>query len=593
MTTVGPTTGDVDWRTPAERADFRATPDYAETMDYVGRLEAAYPGSIRTETFGRTGEGRDLRVVIVSRDGEFEPERVHASGRAVLLVQNCIHAGETDGKDACLALVRDLHRDAGLSPLLRNVALLVVPIYNADGHERRSAHTRFNQNGPEIAGWRANGTNLNLNRDYMKADAPETAAFFRLLRRWSPDFFVDDHVTDGMDFQYDVTFQLDDSPEVFPAHAEWFRSTVTPEIERHVNDAGHLAFPTCVFLKDDSDPAQGLAFQQTAPRFSTGRMMLENRPGLLVEMHMLKDYATRVAGNYETLHGLLKVLDRHARKLKELNRDADRAAAALSTDGRPVPLVLVPTGETTPVRFRGVAYSRVPSEVSGTEWVRYGSTPVELTLPIQTGLRAAASVTPPAGYLIPPSWMRVIEVLEIQGVETAKTTRRWVGEIERYRFSATTWPARPFEGRHPVLLTSNVEREFGSLGPVSTARERAEFPAGSTLVPLAQRRSKVAIHWLEPEAPDSAVRWGFFGSIFEQKEVGEGYVLEKFARSEMARDPTLRTDFEGRLRVDPEFARSPTARLEFFYRRSPWFTAQRVGEYPVGRLLDLEGIPTS
>ena len=318
-----------DWRTPAEISDYKTTPDYAETVAYLERVATAAPGQVRIENFGKTGEGRDLKIVIVSKDGDFDPPAIHASGRAILLVQNSIHAGEMDGKDACLALLRDLIQNKDRAKLLDHVVFVFIPVYNLDGHERRSAYNRINQNGPEQIGWRGNGTNINLNRDYMKADAPETRAFLKMFHRWMPDFFVDDHVTDGADFQYDVTFNADATPDVAPETAKWLRDAVNPEIEQQVNAAGHVAFPYLVNLNDDTDPARGLTTMSNPPRFSTGQMILENRPGLLVELHMLKDYKTRVTGNYEMLRALLEVMNRDTAKLIALNKQADADAARL------------------------------------------------------------------------------------------------------------------------------------------------------------------------------------------------------------------------------------------------------------------------
>ena len=583
-----------EWRTPAELSEYRTTPDYAETIAYLERIAAAHPDRVRIESFGTTGEGRDLKIVIASRDGVFAPEAIHASGRAVLLVQNAIHAGEMDGKDACLALLRDLLQDDERPGLLEHVAFVFIPVYNVDGHERRSAFSRINQKGPELAGWRANATNLNLNRDYLKAEAPETRAFLGMFHRWMPDFFVDDHVTDGADFQYDVTFAIDATPDVFPATAAWVRERLTPELVRRVNATGHRAFPDTVFLRDDTDPAQGLAFHENPPRFSTGQMILENRPGLLVELHMLKDYRTRVTANYAILRALLEILNRDVATVRSLNQQADRSATRLAAErgpGSSFPLIVTSEGESVLVRFQGVEYTRAPSEVSGTAMVRYGSRAWESDLPAASVPRVAVSIVPPAGYIVPPQWTQVIDVLEAHGLSLRRTTAEWSGEVERYRCSGMVWPASPFEGRFPILRGGNVEHGMGRFGTCRLTTETLTFPAGSVVVPLDQRLSKVAIHWLEPEAPDSALRWGFFASIFEQKESAEAYVLEPLARDMMAKDPDLRKEFERRIATDREFAADPSARLSFFYDRSPWGLANQVGEYPVGRLRSLEGFP--
>ncbi|HYN14263.1 MAG TPA: M14 family metallopeptidase, partial [Terriglobales bacterium] len=296
-----------DWRTPAERSDYRTTPRYDETMAYVRRVAASAPGQMKVEVFGRTGEGRELIDVVVSRDGVFDPEALHRAGRPILLIQNAIHAGEMDGKDSCLSLLRDLVITKTQARLLKRAVVVIIPIYNADGHERFGPYNRINQNGPEEMGWRVNATNLNLNRDYMKAEAPETRAWLKLWNHWLPDFFVDNHVTDGADYQYDVTFGLSAYAGNDPALNEWQRKTVTPYLEKAVAASGHVPGPF-IFLVDDADPTKGIERYPSIPRFADGYTVLQNRPGMLVEMHMLKDYKTRVTGNYEILRALLELM---------------------------------------------------------------------------------------------------------------------------------------------------------------------------------------------------------------------------------------------------------------------------------------------
>ena len=591
---TGPTICAQDWRTPTEISNYKTTPDYAETVAYLERIAAAAPSQVKIENFGKTGEGRDLKIVIASKDGVFDPAAIHASGRAILLVQNSIHAGEMDGKDSCLALLRDLVQNKDRAKLLDHVVFVFIPVYNIDGHERRSAYNRINQNGPEIIGWRGNGTNINLNRDYMKADAPETRAFLKMFHRWAPDFFVDDHVTDGADFQYDVTFNVDATPDVAPETAKWLRETVTPELERQLDAAGHVAFPDLINLNDDTDPAKGLTNMENPPRFSTGQMILENRPGLLVELHMLKDYKTRVTGNYEILRALLEAMNRDTAKLIALNRQADADAAKLGAHAlgnAQFPLAVGWGDETTPVVFRGYQYKRALSEVSGTMWVSYTHEPWNATLPLTNTPKIKLTTTPPAAYIIPPQWTRVIDVLAAHDVAMRRTTAAWTGKVERYRCAGMEWQGPPFEGRHPLFQGEGAGAAPGRFGACKLATESMTFPAGSIVVALDQRLSKVAIQWLEPEAPDSALRWGFFDPIFEQREYGEAYVLEKLARENMEKDPALKAEFERRVQTDARFAASPEARLEFFYDRSPWGQANQVGEYPVGRLLSLDGVP--
>jgi len=434
--------------------------------------------------------------------------------------------------------------------------------------------------------------NLNLNRDYMKADAPETRAFLKLWNRWLPDFFVDDHVTDGADYAYDVTYNLDTGPDVYPPLADWQRRTLAPALEESVSRAGHAISPV-IFLRDDSDPSQGLAVFPDTPRFSTGYTVLQNRPGMLVEMHMLKDYKTRVTGNYEILRALLEVVNRDADSLIRMNRAADEATIAAGRNpasATPFPVRMESVEETSLVPYRGYRYDRVLSDISGGIWIRYEPTPLDASLAKSTGLKVTRAVQPPAAYIIPPQWTGVIGVLEAHGVALRRTSATWEGEVSTYRCEGVKWQEQSFEGRQGLVVSVDTAAPAGSKGGCREVREKLTFPKRSAVVPLDQRAARVAIHFLEPEAPDSAVAWGFFNAVFEQKEYGESYVLEKLARDMLAADPKLQEEFERKVASDKTFASDPAARLDFFYRRSRWWDA-RLGLYPVGRLSSLKGLP--
>ncbi len=581
------------WRTPAETSDYRTTPRDAETIAYARRLQAASPRQVRLETFGKSGEGRDLFILVVSKDGVFEPAAIHRAGRPIVLVQNAIHAGEMDGKDASLALLRDIVITKEKAALIDRAVLVVIPIYNVDGHERFGPYNRINQNGPRETGWRTQARNLNLNRDYMKADAPETRAFLRLWTRWLPDLFVDTHVTDGADFQYDTTYGLDTGPDVFPALAAWKRDALGPYLEKVVGAAGHVISPY-INLKNDTDPSQGTTTAQDPPRFSTGYINLQNRPAVLLETHMLKDYRTRVLGAYEFLRALLEIANRDARTIIEMNRAADAATIAAGKKFDPaarVPLRLQSDGRTEPFTFRGFKSRITRSDVSGAARIEYTREPVEMTVPREIGLRIIVDTAPPRAYIVPAQWTAVIDVLRAHGLRLVTTTRAWEGEVETYRCEGATWNERSFEG-HQVLFSpgEGSARPGATPGDCVLVRERLSFPAGSAVVPLDQRAARVAIHLLEPQAPDSLLAWGFFNAIFERKEYAEPYVMESVARDMLAKDPKLREEFERRVAEDKDFAASPEARLDFFYRRSSWWDA-RLGLYPVGRLASLEGLP--
>jgi hypothetical protein len=578
-----------DWRTPAEISDYRTTPRYDETMAYVRRVAAAAPRQVKITTFGRTDEGRDLIAVIVSKDGVFDPAALHKANRPIMLIQNAIHAGEMDGKDSCLALLREMLITKTQAKLLERAVVVILPIYNADGHERFGLYNRINQNGPEEMGWRTQARNLNLNRDYMKADAPETRALLKLFQAWLPDFFVDDHVTDGADYQYDTTYAIDYGPDVNPALAQWIREQLKPYIEKSVSATGHVIGEYVGV--GEANPRNGLTVGQDTPRFSTGYMILQDRPGFLVEMHMLKDYKTRVTGNYELLRALLEVINRDADALVRMNREADAAtirAGQQSDAAAQFPLRLAATDSSVPFRFLG--YKRVVelSEVSGVPWMRFTHEPENIDIPLHNELKATVTVAPPRAYIVPAQWTSVIDVLSAHGLKMVRTTAPWSAEVETYRCEVK-WQEQPFEGRHPAQGGGEFSPTGSGVG-CRAVRETLSFPAGSAVVALDQRAAKIAIHWLEPQSPDSAVAWGFFDAIFEQKEYGESYVLEKLARNMMAKDPKLKEEFEQKVTNDKEFAADPRARLNFFFHRSPWWDPHQ-GLYPVGRLRSLEGVP--
>jgi hypothetical protein len=590
------------WSTPTEKSCYRTTSQYDETMAYISRIATAAPEQMKVESFGKSGQGRDLIAVIVSRDGVFDPVAIHKANRPVIYIQNSIHAGEMDGKDASLALLRDMLISKSQAALLGRAVLVIVPIYNADGHEYFGPYNRINQNGPEQTGWRTNATDRNLNRDYMKAETSETRAFLRYWNRWLPDFFVDDHVTDGADFQYDVTYLMDTDQTTYAPLAKWANDVLVPEFERRVNAApGHVASPYIDFV--GQTPDTGVARYQSTPRFSTGYVKLQNRPALLIEMHMLKDYATRVTGNYEALRAIVAIVNRDADQLVQKNREADEATIAAARSGKAeLPIRMEATNETVPFNFMGYKWTVAKSEISGADWVSYHhDQPVSITIPRHVALKTTLSVAVPAAYIIPAEWSALADVLAAHGLQMKKLARPWTGEVRTYRCETPQWAQQPFEGHHvaswpkprTATMAEFVARETG-LGDYRvgcrSVVETITFARKSVVVPTDQRAANVAIHWLEPDAPDSAMQWGLLDAIFEQKEYGESYVLERLARKMIATDPKLKQEFDHKVASDPQFAENHSARLNWFYQHSPWWDS-RLGLYPVGKLASTNGLP--
>lgn len=549
--------------TRAERTGFAETARYEETLKYARGLAAASPW-IRATSFGVSPRGRELILLIASKEKAFTPAAAVKAGKPVVLIQAGIHAGEIDGKDAGLMLLRDIAVTKERAALLDAATILFMPIYNVDGHERFGPYNRFNQNGPTEMGWRVTARGLNLNRDYLKADAPETRAWLALFTSWWPDLTIDCHVTDGMDFQYDVTYAYEAGPNVPEPIARWIDEAVRDDVAPALARMGHRPSPY-IFLRDDTDPAAGLGGFVATPRFSTGYTVLQNRPSFLVETHSFKDYETRVRATYDSLVALLEAVGRRGKELRAAVRAADETAARPGT----MALVATASGPSEPFELKGLSYRREPSAISGAMRIIYQDEPIDLWVDGPPAPRVDLTVQKPIAYIVPPEWTDVIERLRAHGLALRKLTQAVTGSFDGYRLSDPKWRTTPYEGHHPV--TFEATRLHGV--------ERT-FPAGSILVPMDQRSAQVAAHLLEPEGPDSLVSWGFFDPIFERKEYAEAYVLEGRARRMLDADPALREAFESAL-ADPEFASSPSRRLEFFYRRSPWWD-ETIGLYPVG-----------
>jgi hypothetical protein len=566
-------------QTHAESTNYRQTPNYADTIAFAKALADASP-AIEYRGFGHSGQGRELPLLIASETQTFTPEAAFEQGKAVVLIQACIHSGEPDGKDAGFALLRDIAITKTAAGILENVVLLFIPVYNTDGHERSTPYNRINQNGPESMGWRTTSTYQNLNRDYMKADTPETRAFLRLWNEWDPHLFIDCHVTDGADYRCNITFHHEHHAGVDNAVLEWERDVFDNRVAKATEAAGNVISWYLEFI-DNRDLTLGTRDFNGSPRFSTGYAPLRNRAGILIETHMIKDYRSRVVGTYDFLRAALTEVNNDPDRLIQITHEADHRtidAAETYDPSNLFPVDFELTEETTPFELKAFEYQTEQSDVSGDLRVIYGREPLDLTIPMYDTFRVTAAVAPPLQYIVPTQWTSVIEVLHAHGIEFRSLAETTSIEVESYKLSNVQWPGEPFEGRHmPRFDVEGVE-------------EVREFPAGSIVVPLAQPLGKLILNLLEPQAPDSFARWGFFNAIFEEKEYAEHYVLETLAREMMAADAELKREFEELLASDPQFAASPAHRLRFFYKRSPYWDPQ-MNLYPVGRIVEALNLP--
>ena len=551
------------WATPFEQSRLRQTPRYDETIAWLERLDAASP-ELCMVSLGTSPEGRDLWMIVASREGATTPDVLRANGKPTLLAQAGIHAGEIDGKDAGMMLLRDIVATKTRADLLDRANLLFVPIFNVDGHERFSAFTRINQRGPVEAGWRTTARNLNLNRDYAKADTPEMRAMLRGLDAWAPDLYLDIHVTDGADYQYDITYGRNGDSGASPAINAWIDRTLLPALDRDLEAMGHIPGFLVAFA-DEMDPGKGVVAGTIGPRFSTGYGDARHLPTILVENHSLKPYPQRVFGTYVLLESALRALavDGHALRAAVM---ADRALRRkdIALDWR---RATEPSGT---VDFKAVAWRVVRSTVAGDRLVEWLGTPSTMSLS-RIAMTPAVKVSRPRAYWIPPAWRDVIEGLKRHGIRLEESHAATDVDVEMIRISDPRL-GEPFEGHVPVTAT------------YSTERRRERFAAGSARVPLDQPLGDLAALLLEPASPDSFFQWGFFLEVLQTTEYAEGYIMGPMGERMLAEDPALRVEFKRKTAEDPGFAKDPAARLRWLYRRTPFFDDRHL-LYPVGREL--------
>jgi hypothetical protein len=562
---------DTPLTTLAERSGFTKTGRYDEVVALCDAFASTYPDAVRCETFGTTPEGRPMKLLVASRSGALSPQQARERGLPVLLVQGGIHAGEIDGKDAGFQLLRQMLDGEAAPGALEKVVLLFVPVFNVDGHERFGRWNRPNQRGPEEMGWRTTAQNYNLNRDYMKADAPEMQAMLRLVDAWDPIVTMDLHVTDGAKFEHDVAITAEPVNSGDARLRKLGRALRDGIIERLATQGSlPLAFYPS-FVKDD-DPASGFADGVPTPRFSHGYFQLRNRMAVLVETHSWKDYPTRVRTTRNTVLDLVELAVRDGKPWIATARAADRRASRLA--GTQVPLQYEASAKVRTIDFRGYAYTRTPSDISGALMTHYDETrPQVWKIPLRDEVLPSLSVPAPrAGYLVPPAFAALVEPkLVLHGIAFRRIERAQPGtKVQEWRATKASFVANSVEG-HQRLTAEGT-----------WAKRTQEIAAGTLFVPIAQPKARLAMGLLEPLAPDSLLGWGEFNNAFEQKEYMEAYVAEEVARAMLARDPALKVAFERRLKEDPEFAKSPAARLDFFYRRHSAYDA-RLNLYPVLR----------
>lgn len=560
-----------EWLTYFEKSNFLSTPSYEETINYFKQLEKKSP-FIKIIPFGKTSQERTLYVCVVSKDRAFSPIKAKKINKPIILIQNGIHSGEIEGKDASMILLREILITKEKFDLIDNVTLLIIPVFNADGHERRSPFNRINQNGPTEMGWRTTAQNYNLNRDYMKADSPEMQSWLKLFNQWLPDFFVDSHTTDGADYQYTVTYGIEKSQNLPPKTAQLVIDKFIPFSNKKTEEKGFLIVPYVLFKGRNIE--SGIVDYTATPRFSTGYTAIQNRIGLLIETHMLKPYKDRVFATKAMFENVIEFCTKNKNELIDLNREGDRFVVDnYYAKKNYFPLTFDVSEKSKPFLFKGIEAKEEDSWITGKKVIRYTGQPFEKIIPFYDNNFVKDSVDVPFGYLIPAEYKEIVDKMKLHGVEIKKLNEEKNFIVEKYKLS------------NVKFATSSYENHFQPSYDYVKIKDTIKSKKGDYLINTNQRTLGVIVHLLEPKGPDSFLKWGFFNSVFEQKEYFEEYSMEPIAQKMIDENPKLKEEFEIFVNTDPKIKENPRRRLNFFYERSPYFDNQ-LYLYPILRVIN-------
>jgi hypothetical protein len=531
--------------TLAEKSGYVRTGRYDEVATLCRDFARVYR-RVACETIGTTLEDRPIYALRITG------ARAARGAAPVILIQAGIHAGEIEGKDAGFWFLRDLLDGRVARGALDAIDVVFVPVLNPDGHERFGPNNRPNQRGPEQMGFRTNAANHNLNRDYMKAETAELQALLRIVAGDDPVMLIDLHTTDGAKFEHDISVNVAPLAPRGDALDET-AAAISAEVMTRLTELGHLPVPFYPSFVDEADPASGFSIGEPPPRFSHAYASARSRLGVLVETHSWRTYKERTTSTYHALAALFEQAATDAGAWRAAELAADAADRALTGS---VPILFDTDSHTRTIEFRGYAYEKRASDVSGGTWLVYDEkTPQIWTVPLEDQLVPVLSVTVPgAGYVVDGGFAPAVKaVLDRHGLES-----RWIDDqptVAAEVFRATKVTHQPtFEGATRVAVEGAWTAETRTLD------RHALF------VPVHQRAIRVVLGLLDPAAPDSLVQWGLFNAVFERKEYMEPYVAEEVARAMLA-DPATAQAWAAALAADPQLAGNPQARLEWFYRR--------------------------
>ena len=551
--------------TTFEKSEGTKTSTYNETIAFYIELAKDIP-EINIQSIGNTDSGFPLHIVTFNPDANFNFERIRKD-KVLVLINNGIHPGESDGIDATMLLFRDLAYGNIQSP--KNTVITTIPIYNIGGSLNRNSTTRANQNGPISYGFRGNAQNYDLNRDFIKTDTENAKSFSKIFHLVKPDIFIDNHVSNGADYQYTLTHLFTQHNKLGGQIGSYLNKEFRPALENNLKAKGWDITPYVnVFNRP---PETGFSQFLDSPRYSTGYTTLWNTLGMMVETHMLKPYKNRVKGTYQLMVEAIGIADKEKQKIKDLRLEQFNTIANAKT------YYLnwqVDTTKNSILNFKGLKADTIKSKITGFPRLKYDSSKSFTKEVIyQNYFSPADTITIPAAYIIKKGWFKIIEKLENNKIDFFEIKNDTTLTVESYKIDDYKTRNSAYEGHYLHYNTTVV-----------SSKEEVSFLEGDFVVPTNQNGIRYLLETLEPQAPDSFFNWNFFDTVLQQKEGFSPYVFEDEAYKMLQENETLRANFLSKKENDETFAKNWYAQLDWLFKKSEHYEKAHL-QYPVYRIL--------
>ena len=542
----------INFTTQFEKTEGKETPEYKDIISYYEQLAEAY-SQISLFSFGQTDAGKPLHLVVYSAEGIYNVDEITNSPKNRVLINNGIHPGESDGIDASMLLLRDIVQNDSLKQKYKNSLIAVIPVYNVGGALNRNSHTRANQNGPVSYGFRGNGRNFDLNRDFIKQDTKNAAAFAEIFHTVNPDVFIDNHVSNGADYQYALTHLFTQHDKLGGNLGTFLENEMRPEIEKSLQEKEILITPYVNVWSNT--PEAGFSQFFDSPRYSTGYATLFHTLGLMVETHMLKPYKIRVTQTYELMLSALDFIEEKSEKIKSLRANA--VSEILQHKTYPI-TYKVNQENPTVLNFKGYEATIINSKVTNGKRLFYDTTkPFTKEINYYNNFLREKEISIPKAYVLKQGWHKIIDRLKNNNIQFSTFNKDTTITVQVNHISDYKTRNAAYEGHYLHYNTT-----------VSKSTKKITFRTGDLYIPTNQNGVRYLLETLEASATDSFFNWNFFDTILQQKESYSAYVFEDIAVDVLAKNQALKKQFEDKLKKEEAFANNPRAQLDFIYKNS-------------------------